>query len=411
MFKILSELNLTKLFIVAILLRILIMPFYFHPDMKTYNWQASFLKKGVFNIYTYLVDNKDSLPLKEEFVYFPLTYFFLGTYQIITSPLLGPHFDSWLSDASSQAPDRIGTFRYLFILKFPYLIFDLAIPFLLIKFFDTVNQKRKAFIWWLFNPFPIAIIYFFSNVDIISVTLSLIALLLFQRKKFWQSGLALGISVGFKAYPLVFIPFLLLFVKDIKKLILMLATTILIIVIISIPFWSVALVNSAILSSLTTRIAFPAINIGYGESLMIGVIGLSILFFNILMRNNLPLNKTWYMLTAVLLIIFSSIHFHIQWLLWVMPFLVLFGLHFNKLNKLIWIWVFLAALIPLLYDDKFMNVSLLSGISPLYNLLPTPFLVIQQIFDPFILQGIIHSVILGISLVLIVRGMEYLGYE
>jgi len=137
MFKILTDLNLTKLFLLAILLRVLIMPFYFHPDIKTYNYQSAFLKKGVFNIYNYLVDNKNSLPIREEFTYFPLTYISLGAYQILISPLLGPNFSTWISDASSQVVEKVGTFRYLFLLKLPYLIVDLSIPFLLIKFFDS----------------------------------------------------------------------------------------------------------------------------------------------------------------------------------------------------------------------------------------------------------------------------------
>lgn len=110
------------------------MPFYFHPDIKTYHFQASFLKKGVFNIYTYLAGHKVELPLKDEFVYFPLTYFFLGFYQIIASPFLGANFPVWLSDASAGAVNQIGVFRYLLILKLPYLVLDILIPFLLIKF-------------------------------------------------------------------------------------------------------------------------------------------------------------------------------------------------------------------------------------------------------------------------------------
>ena len=65
----------------AIVLRLLVAGFIFHPDIKTYNFQASFLKNGVTNIYTYLIENKKTLPLKDDFVYFPLTYFTLGGYQ------------------------------------------------------------------------------------------------------------------------------------------------------------------------------------------------------------------------------------------------------------------------------------------------------------------------------------------
>lgn len=399
----LKKLGVINLLLLAILLRLLLMPFYFHPDIKTYHFQASFLKAGVFNIYSYLWENKQNLPLKEEFVYFPLTYLFLGTYQIAVSPILGKDFNNWLLDASAESVNKIGTFRYLLILKLPYLIFDLMVAFLLIKFFNSDSQKKRAFVLWLFNPFSLVIIYLFSNLDIIPVLLSLISLLFFKNRRFLLSGLILALAIGFKAYPILFLPFLLLHIKDFKKTILMLTATIGTIIAIIAPFWSTAFVHSALLSSLTTRLAFPGIGIGFGEALMVGVVALSVLFFNSLMESNEKVNQLWYYLTAVLLMVFSTIHFHIQWLLWIIPFLILLSIFHTNLSKLVWIWACLAFLIPLLYDDKSMSISLLSAISPLYNLLPTPFLVLERLYDPFLAQGILHSLIFGIGLVLVWR--------
>lgn len=392
--------NILNLLILAILIRLLIMPFYFHPDIKTYHFQSSFLKQGVWHIYSYLQKNKENLPLKEEFVYFPLTYFFLGTYQFFTSPILGSEFDSWLSDASSQSINKVGVFRYLFILKLPYLVFDLMIAFLLIKFFKEEKQKREVFILWLFNPFSLAIIYIFSNVDIIPVLLSLISLLLFKNQRFLLSGLILTLAIGFKAYPILFLPFLLLNIKDFKKAVLMTSVSLGTVVAIIAPFWSTAFLNSAFVSGLTTRLIFPGISIGFGEALMVGVVLLSVLFFSAL-NSKKDMENSWYYLLAVLLSVFSSIHFHIQWLLWIIPFLILFYIHQKEDGKLVWVWIFLASTIPLLYDDKSMSISLFSVVSPLYNLLPTPFLILQHFYDPFITQGVIHSIILGISLVLL----------
>src|SRR3989344_3206331 len=122
MFEILKIPSIRKLLILAVLIRFLIMPFYFHPDIKTYNFQSSFLKMGVWHIYNYLSENKDKLPLKDGFVYFPLTYFFLGSYQIVASPLLGSNFENWLFNAQITSAADVGVFRYLFILKSPFLV-------------------------------------------------------------------------------------------------------------------------------------------------------------------------------------------------------------------------------------------------------------------------------------------------
>lgn len=411
MFTVLKELNLTKLFILAIIIRLLIMPFYFHQDIKTYNWQSSFLKSGVFNIYTYLTDNKEKLPLKEEFVYFPLTYLFLGTYQAIVSPVMGSDFNNWLSDASSQVLDRAGTFKYLFILKFPYLILDLIIPFLIIKFFKDIKQKRKAFIIWLFNPISLTLIYIFSNVDIIAVILSLISILLFRNKKIFLSGLILGLAAGFKAYPLLFLPFLLLFTDRTREVVKMVAVSLGTLILIILPFWSQAFLNSALISGLTTRIAYPSIPLGFGESLMVGVLTLVALFFAGLTTAGRKATKAWLMIFIALLFIFSGIHFHIQWLLWIIPFVIIFYSTWSNLGKISFLWLILAFTTPLLYDDKSMSISIFSSISSLFNLLPTPFLVVQRIYDPFLLQGLIHSSMFGISLILVFKSFNFLKDE
>lgn len=400
MINILLKYNLFKLFLLAILLRLVIMPFYFHPDIKTTNFKVSFLKEGVIDIYNYLDKNINNFVVKENLNYFPLTYFFLGGYQMVVSPLLGSDFPSWLSDASAEATERIGTFRYLFILKFPYLILDMIIPFLLIKFLDSDTQKRKAFILWLFNPLSISIIYIFSNIDLIPVTLSILGILFFQQKKNILSGLILGLAVGFKQYPMLFLPFLTLFIKNFRNLVILVCTIFGVVIVFVAPFWSNAFLHSALLSSLTTRLAFPGIGIGFGEALMIGVVALSVLFFTSLLQRNEEVFNLWYYLTALLLLTFSTIHFHIQWLLWIMPFLILLSILHANLSKLVWIWAHLAFLIPLLYDDKSMTISLLSPISLLYNLLPTPFSVLERFYDPYLVQGILHSIIFGIGLVL-----------
>lgn len=407
MIKTLIDLNLTKLFFLAVLLRVLIMPFYFHPDIKTYNFQSSFLKDGVVNIYKHLVDNKNSLPIKEEFVYFPLTYFSLGTYQLIISPLLGSDFSNWLSDASSQVVERVGTFRYLFLLKLPYLAVDLLIPFLLIKFFDSNIQKRKAFILWLFNPISFVIIYVFSNVDIFPVALSLFSLWLFQNKKYLLSLFILGISIGFKAYPILFLPFLLLFIKNKKQLVLVVSLLIATVGLIILPFISSAFMHSAVLSSLTTRLVFPGLGIGFGESLMIGIISLSVLFFIAIFKKNEKRNLVLYYLTSLLILLFSTVHYHIQWLLWIMPFIIIISILHSNLSKLLWLWTSLAILVPFLYDDKSMSISLISVISSLYNLLPTPFLVIEHKYDPYLLQGVIHSFMFAIAMVFVWKKLQY----
>lgn len=386
--------NLFKIFATGLLIRLLIMPFFYHPDIKVYHFQASFLKNGVWNIYDYLKENKNNFVYKEEFVYFPLTYYFLGSYQILASPFLGNQFEGWLNDASFESTQRIGVFRYLFILKLPYLILDLFIGFLLTKLILRQEDKKKLLALWMFNPFSIILIYIFSNVDILIVTLTLLSLIFARKNKLFLAAIMLGVGSGFKAYPIFFLPFLVIFASNIKDKLLILLGGFGTIGLILFPFLSsTAFQEAALVSGLTTRIFQTNIDIGFGEKIILPIIFIAMLYLFYYMKKT----KTFDFLVAgfllIPLVIFSSIHYHIQWLLWAIPFAILQIIKTPKsLNLFIFIGI-LIFLIPFLYDDKYMNFSLLSVISNSYQQLPTIFSIIQKFYDPYLLQSLIHSVL------------------
>ncbi len=386
-----------KLLVLAIALRLLVSAFLFHPDIKTYNFQASFLKKGVFNVYTYLVENKKSLTLKDDFVYFPLTYFTVGGYQWIASPILGNGFDSWLADASSNSVVRNpNIFKYLVVLKLPYLALDILIAFLLKRFFEDKEKGKKAFTLWLFNPFTIFLIYAFSNIDIYAVLLTVVAFLLLKKEKLLQASAVLGIAAGFKLYPILFVPFLILKAKSIKEKILAGVVPMLIMGAVVLPFWSPAFVQSAFLSGLTTRIFSPGFSIGFNESAIVGLLLISALFFYGWVVDKKP--NVFNYCIILLLSIFSFSHFHIAWLLWIAPFLVILAVKKSSLSLPLFLLATLALIIPMLYEDRSMTISLFRVYSTWYDLIPTPFTIIQKFYDPYSLQSILHSVLAGGSL-------------
>lgn len=378
-----------KLLILAIFLRLLVAAFLFHPDIKTYSFQASFLGKGVFNIYNYLVDNKKTLTLKDDFVYFPLTYFVLGGYQIIASPILGNGFNSWLSDASVNSFVRDPQiFKYLLILKLPYLLIDIGIAYLLMEFFENKEDKKKAFVFWLFNPFTIMLIYAYSNIDIFAVALTLVAFLMLKKQKLLTASLLFGLASGFKLYPLLFVPFLFLAGKNIKEKFILSVVPIATFGLIILPFATPAFYQSALVSGLTTGIFKSEF----------GTIAIALLFFYAaILDKKINLFNYW---IALFLITFSFALFHIQWLLWIAPFLVILAVQKPKLSWEIFLLSIIAFAIPALYEDRSMTVSLFRVYSTWYDLLPTPFVVLQKFYDPNNLQSVFQSILAAGSLVL-----------
>lgn len=381
-----------RLLVLAIVLRLLMAGFLFHPDIKTYNFQASFLKKGVFNIYTYLVDNKKSLTLKDDFVYFPLTYFTVGGYQWIASPLLGKGFDAWLANAGSNlVVQNPNIFRYLVVLKLPYLALDILIAFLLMQFFENKEDRKKAFIFWLFNPFTIIIIYVFSNIDIFSVILTILAFLMIKKQKMFSASILLGLASGFKLYPLLFIPFLFLAGRNLKEKIVLSITPLITFGIIILPFISGAFFQSALVSGLTTGIFTSDF----------ATLALSLLFFYaVMIDKKINLFNYW---TSMFLIIFSFVLFHTQWLLWIAPFLVILSVKKPEYSWLLFLFGAIAFAIPVLYQDRYMTISLFRIYSVWYDMLPTPFTIIQKVYDPANLQAVFHSVLAAGSLVMTYR--------
>jgi hypothetical protein len=381
-----------KLLILAIFLRLLVAAFYFHPDIKTFNFQSSFLKKGVIDIYSYLVNNKENLPFKEEFVYFPLSYFTLGGYQIVASPVLGSGFNAWLNNASSNSfVTDPSIYKYLVVLKLPYLLLDIGMAFLIREFFKDKKKRNLAFTLWLFNPFTIFLIYAYSNVDIFPVALTLLSFLFLRRGKSFPAALSLGIAAGFKLYPLLIIPFLFLYGKTLKEKLILSITPLVIFLAICAPFFSAAFVHSALISGLST---------GIFKSEFV-TLGISILFFyGLIFDKKMKILNYW---VALFLIVFSFALFHIQWLLWLAPFLVIIAVRKPYLAVLIFMLAIFSFSIPILYQDRFMTLGLLRAYSVYFDLLPTPFVVIQKIYDPYNLQSILQSVLAGGSLILTYR--------
>lgn len=391
-----------KLLILAIILRLLVATFYFHPDIKTYNFQASFLRHGVFNIYSYVANHQADLPIKEPPVYLPLTYLVVGGYQAVAAPILGKSFDSWLGNAgvNSFIKDP-NIFRYLLVLKLPILAFDVAIAYLLMRFFDDKGDKKKVFTFWLFNPFTVLIFYVFSNVDIYPVALTVLGMLAAKENKLLKASAFFGIAAAFKLYPLLFVPFIFLKAVGWKNRLRTIVVPIAVLLLVSLPYMSGAFIHSALISGLTTRIFNPGITVGFGEYGILGLVGVTMLFFyGWLFDENINLFNY---LIALFLIIFSFSHFNIQWLAWIGPFVVILAVKKPKLSLALFVLALFAISIPFLYEDRSMSVGLIRVYSNLFDVLPTPFVALQKFYDPYNLQSILHSMFAGGSLVVVYR--------
>ena len=142
---------------------------------------------------------------------------------------------------------------------------------------------------------------------------------------------------------------------------------------------------------------------------MVPALYLSLLFYAI--------NKDWgnernllkYFLSTTLLLV-ASVHFHPQWALWFLPFLVIQLVRNSNYKKIIYKVAILFMIVGwfgtiLLLNDKFLSWGLFSLLEPAVFFLPTLHDLIKKYYDPLILQSLFHTVFLVSSASIILNSI------
>lgn len=348
--------------LLAILIRLLLMPILFHPDIKTQYFHANFLSQGVFNIYGFISENKEKIGYTDTFNYPPLTYFMLGSWAIVNKPLLGEPFQNWLSDWGEGWFTNPEIFRQMFILKIPYLFADLLIGLLLVKMLEKQYWK-KALIIWFFNPLTLYVIYGLANFDIIPTFFTLLSLFLIKKNKYVWSGLSLGLAIATKLYPLMFLPFFALQLiksKDLKNLVVFCLSTgglfLASIIFLLKDFMSISN-NGLITKVLSNHIEV----LGFFIPIFVIIYGSLLLAFWV---SKNEWNSLDFYIMAVGFSVLAVTRFHPQWIIWSLPFFVILTVK-NLSNLILFLPVFISYLVLVLtFEDRFLTLGIFSPVLP-----------------------------------------------
>ena len=385
----------------AILLRFLIMPFFFHPDLKDHHQRVSYLRtQGVFNVYEFLRIDPYTKERNLDFSYPPLTYFTLGFYQYLISPFLGEDFLKWTHDYTDYQYNTPFIFRYLFSLKIIYLIFELLTGLLIYKLLSNSSKQKLALSLWFFNPINLYAISAIGQFDIIPTFFTILSFFLWNKKKIFYSGLSLGIAVAFKTYPLLFLPFFLLTKETVKNKVIFLLTSLGIYGITILPFVnSKAFQNDVLFSGLSTRIFQLKVTVAdYQVSVFMVLFLLLIMLYGFL-RSKIPL---YIFITATLALVFSTARFHPQWIIWIMPFLTI-AYGENRINlRYISLFAFSYFLYFIFFGDSFLTTGLLSPISTLYLEIPSFTKIVPDIYQNYI-GTMTQSFFAVVSLIIVIK--------
>lgn len=351
--------------IIGVLIRLLLSSITFHPDIAHFDLAGHVFGKGYFlNFYDY----SDSV-----FNYPPAVYFTVGIFNwMLTSWIDHSFHDNFLF----HFPDTLGDLRlhlHLFLLKIPYLPFDIATALMLYKFFSAKREKFLAFTFWIFNPWVLYSTYMMGQFDVIPTFFVILALFVATRdkdsiKKIFLAATLLGIGASFKVYPLLFLLPVASFLNSWPKRLLAVFGGILVYLITILPFiGSVGFRSQALVANQSLKSLYAQIPISGGESIILFLVFICFFYFIFLNRIE-NYEDLWKRIFIILLLFFIFTHYHPQWFLWLTPFLIIELIRSNFKHLFLMILITISFLGQVFLFEQSLSIGLFAPLNPkLYN--------------------------------------------
>ncbi len=373
-----------KFFSLGLLLRLLIMPFTGHWDLTSLNQVAD----NLFNL------GKATAYQHYFAIYPPLTYILLGLWQKIISPFTFFDLSNFLSDPNIISFLNPHVFRYLFLLKFPYLFFDLVIGFILADFFKG-SQKEKIFKLWMLNPITLYAVFAWGAIDIIPTFFSILALYLARKNHGLLGGLLLGIGASFKAFPfLLLLPLCLICFSTQKARIKAFIFGLMPFLITILPFIADKSFISRFFSSDQLQvIQHASFYIGREQNISIFYIFYIILLI-FLYRNKLSVKYLTWIFFLILFLFYALSAFTPQWFVWGLPFFFLILADNNLSVKWYYSILLIYFLLVILFEVT-LNLGLLAPVDNSFLEYPSTGELVSRFFNVDRLNGILRSILAG----------------
>jgi len=392
--------------LIGLLIRLVFLPFLYMRDMLSiYQRAAETVFTGNFG--------SDFHQMITGFIHSAYLFIIKSVVPAISelSPIL-LNEDTWKSWVDFNGTYNVFTAVALF--KILYLIFDLGCMFLILRLsFDDEPEKRlRSFKFWMFNPIVIFVLYIFASDDIIAVFAVLAALLLAKKnRKYWAIAV-LAVSIAIKFFPVMILPLFVFYLarskKDYAVLSLVGISGLAAVEIFSHFYFKSSLIFTLLNTQFFGYILWPKLELWPGGH---GSIFIFIAVYIIIILSFLHIKKKSFDLLlnygAMIYLTFLSLcFFHPQYILWVIPFLMIIFVRRKPLVYYHWIQ-FVLLLILLLYWSPHANVFMLAPVDHnFFRELPVLNSIIRLFYDDANFVNIFRSIFTGVSL-----WMIYLIYK
>jgi hypothetical protein len=398
-----------NILIIGIIIRLALMPITIHPDLLGHSFVAYFFSdKYIFNIYEYLLNLPSTHPLvanfgvADIFIYPPLTYFTLGIFRLVVSPLVDPHFVPWLMENIGNITSYPNYQFYIFLFKLPYLFFDVAAAYLLSSLFKDEKKQKLAFILWMFNPLALYTSFMVGQLDLLPTFFVILALYLSKKKKYYWAMIALGVGGGYKMFPLLLIlPAACVFSKNLRDRIKYIFVGFLPFILTILPFINSSAFRGMVFSPKSQKMLFMGWNVTGAEVIYPFILGLIIIYFISYYSANKY--KIEYYMYSILLLIFSVTSYHPQWFLWLTPFIIWYLVYKNyKYWEIALVFIISWLILTLMFEPSLsygMFYPVVKGVDKLPGLAE----ILAKYTDINQFNSLVRSVFAGAALYLITR--------
>lgn len=397
----------SKIFLLGLLIRLLVMPFTGHWDIRGINFAVYNLPfKGITNVYEVAASGPIDYAVnvnfgRDYFIYPPLTYFTLGGIMTALKPFYGGEFVSWIEGYGNDLLSVIThphVWRYLFLMKIPYLLFDFLALIFLLRFFSKEREQRLALKYWWLNPIVIYLPYVWGQFDIIPTALMLVGVWLGTKNKPYTCALLFGLAASFKNYPLILLPFIaIIFGKNIWHMIKLMIVGILPFVLTTMPFWSHEFFRKTVLFSWQSQKMMDFMwAIGGSDGVYPFFIGYFLIIMWSLYRLRFRSDQIFTPMVMTLTWYYATTNFHQQWFMWVLPYLVILAVRDNKL-RLIGLGVVALFFLRLVEIQANVTNELFIWLAPAFDDLPKSRYLVALAYDIHKFRNIINSMFIALS--------------
>ncbi len=187
--------------LLAILLRIVLMPFFGHIDVLSEARRVFFWAEN--NLFFDNIARNTSMLI--EVIFYRATSFLLPDNY-------GMFYHADIAHSTSSIPhsfefvSHYTIFRTLFVLKLPFLVFDILTAVILYNYFEDREKGLNSCKLWLFNPVTIFAFYIFGRFESIPIFFIAAGLLALKKNRVLLAAILVGLCINGREMMIIYGP-------------------------------------------------------------------------------------------------------------------------------------------------------------------------------------------------------------